>query len=123
MSRFLMAILLAMSAQLAFAQESAVADAKPASDQPAAKADAAVTASAAKPAEREFKPPPGFYTKKRGALKVYCKKDSEIGSRFVTEKCLTEEQMHDYLLALEIQKQDVDRIRSTCGTAGACGAQ
>jgi len=115
-----------MSAQLALAQDSAVAEAKPAADQASAKADAAKTANAANaanPAEREFKPPPGFYTKKRGALKVYCKKDSEIGSRFVTEKCLTEEQMHDYLLALEIQKQDVDRIRSTCGTAGACGAQ
>ncbi len=123
MSRFLLVILLAVSAQLAFAQDSRVADAKPAADQAGAKSEAATTANAANAAEKEFKPPPGFYTKKRGALKVYCKKDSEIGSRFVTEKCLTEEQMHDYLLALEIQKQDVDRIRSTCGTAGACGAQ
>jgi hypothetical protein len=123
MSRFLLAILLAVSAQLAFGQDSGVADSKPAASQAAAKSEAAKAANAANPAEKEFKPPPGFYTKKRGALKVYCKKDSEIGSRFVTEKCLTEEQMHDYLLALEIQKQDVDRIRSTCGTAGACGAQ
>ena len=123
MSRLLAVILLAASAQIALAEDSAVADKKPAAEQAAATAEPATTASAAKPEEKEFKPPPGFYTKKRGALKVYCKRDSELGSRFVTEKCMTEEQMHDYLLALESQKTDIDRIRSTCATAGACGAQ
>jgi len=123
MSRLLTVVLLAMSAQLAFAQDSEVADAKPPADQAAAKADAATTAAVAKPGAKEFKPPPGFYTKKRGALQVYCKKDSEIGSRFITEKCLTEEQMHEYLLALEVQKRDIDRVRSTCATGSTCSNQ
>jgi hypothetical protein len=123
MARLLTVIFLAMAAQLAFAQDSGVADAKPAAEQSAAKADAATTAAAAKPGAKEFKPPPGFYTKKRGALKVYCKKDSEIGSRFITEKCLTEEQMHEYLLALEVQKRDIDRVRSTCATGSTCSNQ
>jgi hypothetical protein len=81
--------------------------------------------SAAPPAAaaKEFKPPPGFKTKKRGALTVYCKKDREVGTRFVTEKCLDEAQMRDYLLAMEEQKRDIDRIRSTCANAAVCANQ
>ena len=73
--------------------------------------------------DAEFKPPPGFLTKKRGEMVVYCKKDRETGTRFVTEKCLDEAQMREYLLALQIQKRDVDRIRSTCSTASVCANQ
>jgi hypothetical protein len=117
----LSAILLCLTAELAMAGDVAASDEKPSAEQPAAKADA--TSSPATAAAQEFKPPPGFYTKKRGALQVYCKKDREIGTRFVTEKCMTEDQVHEYLLALESQKQDVDRIRSTCGGGSACGSQ
>jgi len=122
MSRLLIALALGLSVQLALAQDATVADPKAAAEQPAAKADAATKAADAKQGEKEFKPPPGFYTKKRGALTVYCKKDREIGTRFVTEKCMTEDQVHQYLLALETQKQDVDRIRNTCGGGSACAS-
>ena len=121
MTRLLIVFLLGLAVPFAPARASEVAAAKPAAEQPAAKAEAAN--AAANTDEKEFKPPPGFYTKKRGALKVYCKKDRETGSRFVTEKCMTEDQVHEYLLALEIQKRDVDRIRATCGTGATCSSQ
>jgi hypothetical protein len=31
--------------------------------------------------------------------------------------------MREYLLALEIQKRDVERIRATCTTAAVCSPQ
>jgi hypothetical protein len=74
------------------------------------------------PGDAEYEPPPGFVTKKRGNFLVYCKRDRETGSRFTTEKCFDETQMREYLLALEIQKRDLDRIRSTCA-GGACSAR
>jgi hypothetical protein len=51
---------------------------------------------------------------------LYCKRDRETGTRFTTEKCYDESQMREYLLALEIQKRDIDRIRSTCVNASVC---
>ncbi len=49
--------------------------------------------------DEEFKPPPGFKTKKRGEIVLYCMKDSTVGTRFKTEKCYDEVQMREYLLA------------------------
>ena len=72
------------------------------------------------PDDREFKAPPGFKTKKRGELVLYCMRDSTVGTRFKTEKCYNETQMREYLLALEVQKRDIDRIRSTCATGSTC---
>lgn len=123
MIRFLSVILLCLTAQVALAQDSAISNDKPAADQATDKAEAKAASGAGEKKDAEFKPPPGFYTKKRGALTIYCKKDRETGSRFVTEKCLDEAQMHEYLLALEIQKRDVDRIRATCTTAAVCAPQ
>jgi hypothetical protein len=106
----------------AFSQESAIADETPASEQATDKVE---TDSAAKAEEekREFEPPPGFKTKKRGKFTVYCIQDATIGTRFKTERCYDEAQMREYLLALEIQKRDIDRIRSTCVTAAVCSPQ
>ena len=67
-------------------------------------------------AEKEFKPPPGFKTRKRGELVLYCIKDSTVGTRFKTEKCYDESQMRDYLAAQQEQKRDIDRVRNTCST-------
>ena len=83
---------------------------------------AAVETPAKEAAEvKEFKPPPGFVTKKRGELVLYCKKDATLGTRFKTEKCYDEPQLREYMLALEQQKMDVDRIRGPCGGGDACG--
>ena len=94
---------------------------------PALAQDAApATAEAAKAAEtgtEPFVPPPGFKTKKQGNMTLYCKKDTTVGTRFKTEKCFSEDQIREYLLALEIQKRDIDRIRSTCATGAVCAPQ
>jgi len=68
------------------------------------------------PRSEEFKPPPGFKTKKRGELVLYCMKDSTVGTRFQTEKCFSEDQMRDYLIAQQENKRDIDRVRSTCSS-------
>lgn len=96
MTRTITALVLCLLAQAGLAQDSVETDAK------------------------EFKPPRGFQTKKRGDLVLYCKRDSTIGTRFKTEKCYDEKQMREYMLALEMQKNDVDRIRATCGGGTTC---
>ena len=79
---------------------------------------AAATArlDAAASGEKEFKPPPGFKTKKRGEVVLYCMKDSTVGTRFKTEKCYSEAQMRDYIVAQQENKRDIDRVRNTCST-------
>ena len=51
-----------------------------------------MTAATEKEAE-VFKPPPGFKTRKRGDLVLYCQTDATVGTRFKTEKCYNEEQL------------------------------
>jgi hypothetical protein len=68
------------------------------------------------PKTEEFKPPLGFKTKKRGELVLYCMKDSTVGTRFQTERCFSEDQVRDYLIAQQENKRDIDRVRSTCST-------
>ena len=95
----------------------------------AAGAIAGESAEEAKPPEAtkaaetktEFTPPPGFVKKERGKFVLYCKRESALGTRFKTESCFDEAQMRDYMLALEENKRDVDRIRSTCSNVCACG--
>jgi hypothetical protein len=126
MLKTLVAVLAGLGASLALAQDAAVGNETPAADQAAEKpvAQPAKTAAADAGKEgKEFKPPPGFYSKKRGAITLYCKRDRETGTRFSTEKCFDEDQIHEYLLALEVQKRDVDRIRATCTTASVCAPQ
>jgi hypothetical protein len=67
---------------------------------------------------KEFKPPPGFAIKKRGKLVLYCKRDTEIGTRFKTERCYSEDQVRDYVMAQRENKRDIDKIRSTCAAGG-----
>jgi hypothetical protein len=93
-----------------------------AQDAPGDKVEDATKSSEAKPGDEGYKPPPGFKTKKRGEIVVYCMKDSSVGTRFKTEKCYDRDQMREYLLALEIQKRDIDRIRSTCATGASCAS-
>jgi len=79
-------------------------------------------ATAAAP-EKEFVPPPGFKRKKFGDKILYCMKDSDIGTRFKTEKCLDEAQVRDYILAQEQNNRDFDRTRSICSNPGICAPQ
>jgi hypothetical protein len=79
-------------------------------------AKAAETPAPAVAKEEPFKPPPGFKTKKRGELVLYCMRDSTVGTRFKTEKCYDEAQLRDYIIAQQENKRDIDRVKNTCST-------
>ena len=102
------------------AQEPATADEAKTADTVPDKSDDNGSSNAADPGASAFVPPPGFKTKKQGKLTVYCMRDSTVGTRFKTEKCYDEQQMKEYLLALQEQKRDIERVRSTCGTGSVC---
>ena len=123
MTKSLSLIVMLLTGLPAFAQEAAVSADTPAADVAGDKVEGTANSSEAKPGDEALKPPPGFKTKKRGEIVLYCMKDSTVGTRFKTEKCYDEAQMRDYLLALEIQKRDIDRIRSTCSSASVCAPQ
>lgn len=124
MTKILSLVLFSLAAQTALAQDSAIGNETPAAEQSADKVVTEPAAAAANAKEGEaFVPPPGFQVKKRGELILYCRRDRETGTRFTTEKCYDEEQVREYLLALEIQKRDIDRIRSTCANASVCAPQ
>jgi hypothetical protein len=115
MLRILATLIVSLAASAVLAQDVAVVDKAPAAEQAANKA---VTTGGDK--KEEFKPPPGFTSKKRGELIVYCMRDSTVGTRFKTEKCYSREQLQEYLLVREENKRNIDRIRNTCGGGPAC---
>jgi hypothetical protein len=121
MTRFLFTILLSMAATVAQSQDSPIGNETPAAEQAPDSAAAANVADAGE--DKPFTPPPGFKTKKRGELVLYCIRDSTVGTRFKTEKCFDEDQVRDYLAAQEENKRDMDRIRSTCANAAVCAQQ
>lgn len=84
-------------------------------------AAATTAASGLKPGEMENRLPPGFKVKRRGQYVVYCKSETPIGTRFKQVTCLDDAQMRDYLIWLQENKAEVDRIRATCSTKKACG--
>ena len=115
MTRILIAFCLSVAVMAATAQDLAVGnetETQPAGDKP----EMTAKASEAAPGDEEFKPPPGFKTKKRGELVLYCMRDSTVGTRFKTEKCYDEAQMRDYLAAQQENKRDIERVRNTCST-------
>jgi hypothetical protein len=120
MLKFCVALALCLAAQLATAQDAAIGDKTVTTDSTSEKAQPPASTAAAETKDDVFKPPRGFQTKKRGDLVLYCKQDSTVGTRFKTENCYNEAQMREYLLALEVQKRDVDRIRATCSGGTAC---
>ena len=97
-----------------------MSDDTPAAD---AKKQPAVAESAADQKEIpiEERLPPGFKVKKRGKFTLYCKTDTPLGTRFKSETCYDEPNMRAYMLALQENKSDVDRIRNICSNPCACG--
>ena len=71
--------------------------------------------------ESEYKPPPGYRTRKRGDKVVYCKKISIPDSRLMTEKCYDEMQLRDIELQMEQQRDDLEQRRRLCTTPTSCG--
>ena len=119
MSKTIGTLALCLLAQSAFAEDPASAAAEPKADEASQKVASAESAAAADNKDEEFKPPRGFKTKKRGDMTLYCQRDATVGTRFKTEKCYNEEQLRAYMLALEAQRRDVDKIRTNCG-GGPC---
>ena len=121
MTRILSVIFFVLAAHAGLAQATPIGDETSAAEQAPDKA--AAESAAGSEAEKPFTPPPGFQTKKRGDMVLYCKRDRETGTRFTTEKCYDQDQIREYLLAQQIQKRDIDRIRGTCVTSTVCAPQ
>lgn len=114
--RIAAAVALALGLGLGLAQAGAFSADPPKADAPEAKA--AVTAKAE---TDELKPPPGWKKKKRGKFMLYCKNEAPMGTRIKAETCYDEDGMRNYMLALQENKGDIDRIRSTCSNICVCG--
>lgn len=84
-----------------------------------AKPEAAADSGAEK--EEPLAPPPGFKMKRHGKFLLYCKREAPMGTRLKSETCYDEQQMRDYLLALEQGKVDIDRARAICSNPCVCG--
>jgi hypothetical protein len=112
----LAAMILALG--LVLAHESAVSEEAPPAEPAKDKFTTVAVADAHK--EEEYKPPPGFHKKKRGKIVLYCMQDSTVGTRFKTEKCYDETQMHDYLLSQEQNNRDFDQRRAICSNPAIC---
>lgn len=109
-----------LAAPIVLTEEPAAGDKSPAADSANEKtAPSLSNAAAERNRDEDFKPPRGFKTKKRGDLTLYCQTDATVGTRFKTEKCYDEQQLRAYLLVLEAQRRDVDRIKTNCG-GGPC---
>lgn len=86
-----------------------------------AKSDATQSSAIAKPdaeAGGTFKPPPGFRTRKRGSLVVYCRKEAVLGSRFPAEKCYDEAGLRELKRAELERTEMLERMRAC--TTGSC---
>jgi hypothetical protein len=68
-------------------------------------------------ATSEFKAPPGFRTKKRGDLVLYCRREAVLGSRFAAEKCYDEAGVREIKRAEVEQKEALERIRACSGSS------
>ena len=77
------------------------------------------TAAKAEP----FVPPDGWREKKRGTPTVYCRKDSEAGTRFQKETCYDEAGIRAMLAAQQDDREKVDQMRRICGSQDACGSR
>lgn len=72
--------------------------------------------------EEEYKPPPGYRTRKRGDKVIYCKKEQVRESRLMTEKCYDQQQLRELLFSIEQQRNEIDQRRRICPSPTTCGA-
>ena len=113
MRSVILAFLIGLAAPLAFPQESQDAPDKSA-------ATVAAPAEAKSEVVPEFKPPAGFHVRKRGDVTVYCRKDSDIGTRFAAERCYSREQLAELEAATEANKREFDQHRRVCSNPAVC---
>jgi hypothetical protein len=89
---------------------------------PAAATDAAAPAPKAKADDEPFTPPPGWRARQRGKFTIYCRKQSEQGTRLPREVCYDEEGIRAMLLAQREDQERVDQMRRVCSSQAACGS-
>ena len=118
MRSLIFAVLFAFAAFPALAQENE----KPAQAGEKQAETQAKAQTAAQAAGQEYEPPPGWKTRHRGDKTIYCRKDTEIGSRFPVEKCFTKEQLEIELERIEMMKEEFERHRRVCSDATLCGS-
>jgi hypothetical protein len=68
---------------------------------------------AARP-EPEFKPPPGYRTRKRGDKVVYCRKELIEGTRFTQEQCYDKVRLKEIESLMDQQRREIDQRRRIC---------
>ena len=72
--------------------------------------------------EAKFEPPPGYRPKRRGDKVVYCRKTTEIGSRFKVERGYDEQQLRAIKLEQERMNRDFEQDRSLCSNPAVCSS-
>ena len=92
-------------------------------DEPAKSSAAEPEKTATASEEEPFVPPDGWREKKRGKYTVYCRKDSEAGTRFQKETCYDEAGIRAMLAAQQDDREKVDQMRRICGSQAACGSR
>ena len=93
----------------------------PSAAAPAVAAVAAEQAPASNSSAQGFKPPDGYRIRMKGDTKLYCKKDTILGSRFPEEFCFTEDQLRDVVRRAQDARQDKIRGTAVCTGGGPCG--
>ena len=89
---------------------------------PCSLAEEAPPAAAAKEEAKAFTPPPGWRPKQRGKFTVYCRKQTEKGTRLPKEVCYDEDGIRAMLAAERDDREKVDQMRRICSSQGACGS-
>jgi hypothetical protein len=120
-SKVVAALLIGGMAISGLASGAPIADETPAADVVSTQADSSQPAAEKAQIPLADRLPPGFKVKKRGKYTLYCKSDTPLGTRFKSETCYDENNMRAYMLALQENKSDVERMRNICSNPCACG--
>jgi hypothetical protein len=115
------ALWMALLSGIALAQDSdsAVGNETVTADQANDKAATDTVADAKEP--EEFVPPPGYRMRKRGDKVLYCKKETDSGTRFAKERCYDEDRLKALVMSSEQDQVDLDQSRRVCLIQGQCG--
>lgn len=87
--------------------------------QPAAKVKVAQAPDAPNPDLLKKARNAGFHTKVRNNVVLYCKTDTDTGTRFSTEKCLNEDQLLQHLDFAQAQRDQL--VGHSCSGSGCSG--
>ncbi|HSC05390.1 MAG TPA: hypothetical protein VLD59_01035 [Steroidobacteraceae bacterium] len=87
---------------------------------PAAANAAATPAAAAAKTAGEYKPPPGYHKEKRDGVVVYCRKETEKGSRFQQKVCFTREDLEFLTARNKAANDELQRAIRVCSSPGTC---